>query len=129
MSADKEKSYLHVGEASSSDPACLHMGFKENPVMQRRIFEIIRDNYAHSSYLRSLATNWVDGWMHVADGRSMSVFGRCPEPDDILAMVLVRDGKLVDGAIQAMPTHRLLTINGIFQLPGEFERILMTEPK
>lgn len=125
LSESSEKKDLYVGEVLTKDPASFHIGFKENPDMVYRLFTILKEHHTKSDYLRSLASAWPDGWMHIADGRAMSVFGRCPEPDDIFAMVLVRDGKMVNGSIQRMPTHRLLTVNGIFRLPAELDRLLL----
>jgi len=38
-----------------------------------------------------------------------------------MAMILVRAGSIVPGSIQKMPTHRLLTVNGLFRLPTDLE--------
>jgi hypothetical protein len=129
LSESKERIDLHVGDVVSKDPTSFHIGFKENLRMKDLLFSLIKEHHAKSSYLRSLAAAWPDGWMHIADGRAMSVFGRCPEPDDIIAMVLVRDGEMVEDSIQHMPTHRLLTVNGIFQLPAELDKILLSKSK
>lgn len=102
----------------------LHIGFRDNPEMKKQIFEIIRRHAYRSPYLISMAETWQSGWMHIADGRSLAAFGRCPEPDDILATVLVQDGLMIPDSIQEIPTHRLLTVNGLFQLPADLDMLL-----
>lgn len=91
--------------------------------MKQRINEIIQLHAYDSPYFKALAHTWHSGWMHIADGRTLAAFGRCPEPDDILATVLLEDGRMVPGSIQEMPTHRLLTVNGLFQLPADLDKI------
>lgn len=34
---------------------------------------------------------------------------------------MINDGKMVLGMLEQMPTHRLLTNNGLFKLPADFE--------
>ncbi len=127
LSEDPSNEYMVVGWASNSDPESLHVNFKENYRMKGMIRKVLLENYRTSKYLASLASTYGEGWMHIADGRAMSIFSRTPEPDDILGTILVRDGIIVDGSLQIMPTHRLLTVNGIFQLPTEFQSLLKNE--
>lgn len=126
LSADPAKTSLIIGWKSSTslDPESLHIGFRDNPAMKDQIYEIIKSNLINSDYYKSLASCWPDGHMHIADGRVLTAFGRTPEPDDILATVLVREGKMILSSLQQMPTHRLLTVNGLFELPAELDKIL-----
>ncbi|KAH9478524.1 hypothetical protein JR316_0008979 [Psilocybe cubensis] len=60
-----------------------------------------------------------NGWMHIGDQRNIPALGRVGDPDDILASVLVQDGKIVPGTYQAMPSYRICTVDGVLQLtPG-----------
>lgn len=117
------KSIIGWTKATSITKETLHIGFKDNPEMKQRINQIIKEHAYTSPYFMALAQNWNSGWMHIADGRSLAAFGRCPEPDDILATVLLEDGRMVPASIQEMPTHRLLTVNGLFQLPADLDKL------
>lgn len=123
LSSDLKDENQIVGWTKNTESDRLHIDFTDNPAMKKQIFRKIRQNLTKSSYLNSMAANYQDGWMHIADGRAMSIFSRCPEPDDIIATVLVRDGKMLPETLESMPTHRLLTINGLFQLPADIDKI------
>lgn len=57
-----------------------------------------------------------DSWLHIADERNPPPWGRIPYPEDIIGTVLVNNGVIQPETYQEMPTHRLVTSNGIFQL-------------
>jgi hypothetical protein len=100
----------------------MHINFEENIDFKNRLFEHLKNTHLNSSYLKSMASVYPDGWMHIVDGRALTVFGRCPDPDDIFASVIVNDGQMIPDTIERMPTHRLLTVNGLFVLPAEINK-------
>lgn len=111
-----------IGQTASPEIDRIHVGFIDNPLMKESIFDLLQKKYQILQYFQQLAKAYGDGWMPIVDGRSISMFARTPEPDDIMAMILVRDGSIVPGSIQRMPTHRLLTVNGLFRLPTDLEK-------
>ena len=67
-----------------------------------------------------------DGWIYVIDQRTPTPAGRVP-PEDVIGGFEVRTGRLVARSYQPMPSHRLMTARGFFQLGDELERCLVTE--
>lgn len=109
-----------IGWTAGGTGPSLHIGFRDNPALKSRLASVLQEGYMTSRYLMALARTHGHGYMHIVDGRSMAAFGRCPDPDDIFATVLVQDGTMVSGSLEPMPTHRLLTVSGLFRLPAEF---------
>ena len=113
----------------------MYRQFKENAGMKRTLFKTIRDGLGSSGWAKDMAATYGSGWMHIPDGRTLAPFGRyhletlseanrcfrCPDPEDIFATVMLCDGKMVLDRLEQMPTHRLLTINGLFKLPADFD--------
>ncbi|KAJ8596052.1 hypothetical protein M405DRAFT_929086 [Rhizopogon salebrosus TDB-379] len=52
------------------------------------------------------------GWMHIHDSRNVPALGRIGDPDDIIASVLVQDGKILPETYQPMPSYRVCTSDG-----------------
>ncbi|KAI9319086.1 hypothetical protein BX666DRAFT_2025423 [Dichotomocladium elegans] len=67
--------------------------------------------------LKSLADWQKEGWLHIADERNPPPWGRIPFPEDIIGTVLIKKGTIQPRTYQAVPTHRLVSSKGIFQLP------------
>ncbi|KAF8182040.1 hypothetical protein BJ912DRAFT_832384, partial [Pholiota molesta] len=65
------------------------------------------------------ATALQSGWMHIHDQRNIPALDRIGDPDDIIATVLVEDGKMLVDTYQPMPAYRVCTADGVMQLtPG-----------
>jgi hypothetical protein len=109
--------------------------FIEQPAFLSFMHEIIAKNVAIAdtgliSRARAIGT----GWVHICDERALAPFGRyfpindiyrIPDPDDIFGTVHVANGVIEPKSYQPMPTHRLLTHLGPFQLPQAiFERLI-----
>jgi len=99
------------GEAGLND-------FKENPK-----FRDILHKAVHVALREGLDDIWINGatqlqngWMHIHDNRNVPALGRIGDPDDILASVLVEDGKILPDTYQAMPSYRFCTADGLIQL-------------
>ncbi|CAG8656134.1 708_t:CDS:2, partial [Dentiscutata heterogama] len=100
--------------------------FRENNKFIKFLHQMIADNVADADpQLQALAKYHQNGWLHIADIRDPAPWGRIPYPEDIFGMVLVKDGQIVPGTYQPMPTHRILTTKGLFMLNGPFQEKLL----
>jgi hypothetical protein len=59
------------------------------------------------------------------DKRVTPALGRIPDPEDIIGTVLVRDGKVVKGTYEPMPSYRVVTADGPTVLSEDMEKRLM----
>ncbi|KAI9232526.1 MAG: hypothetical protein BYD32DRAFT_387653 [Podila humilis] len=64
----------------------------------------------------SMLQQQLEGWTHVADYRNPAPYGRIPLPEDIFGSVQIVDGVIEPGTYQRMPTHRIVSSLGLFQL-------------
>ncbi|KAF9494328.1 hypothetical protein BDN71DRAFT_1393446 [Pleurotus eryngii] len=97
------------------------IGFQENAVFKEILHEAVRKGLQEGvddiQINGALQTH--SGWMHVHDDRNIPALGRIGDPDDIIASVLVEDGKILAETYQPMPAYRLCTADGITRLtPG-----------
>ncbi|KAF7440032.1 hypothetical protein PC9H_000373 [Pleurotus ostreatus] len=97
------------------------IGFQENASFKEILHEAIRKGLQEGvddiQINGALQTH--SGWMHVHDDRNIPALGRIGDPDDIIASVLVEDGKILAETYQPMPAYRLYTADGITRLtPG-----------
>ncbi|CAG8550409.1 11298_t:CDS:2 [Acaulospora morrowiae] len=100
--------------------------FKENKKFEKFLHQVIADNVATADLqLQALAKYQKDGWLNIADARDPPPWGRIPFPEDIFGVVQVRNGKIVPGTYQSMPTHRILTSKGLFILSDPLHRKLL----
>lgn len=72
-------------------------------------------------------TRPIDGYISINDERNLPDENRVADPDDILAMCLVEQGKLVPGSWEAMPTYRLYSprLGGLMCLNEELHQFLL----
>ncbi|CAG8464206.1 20846_t:CDS:2 [Racocetra persica] len=101
-------------------PKLMVGNFKENNNFIKFLHQVIADNVADADpQLQALAKYQQNGWLHVADVRD-------PAPwEDIFGMVQVKDGLIIPGTYQPMPTHRILTAKGLFMLNIPFHKKLL----
>ena len=59
------------------------------------------------------------------DARDPAPWGRIPYPEDIFGMVQVKDGQIIQGTYQSMPTHRMVTTKGLFMLSDPLHKKLL----
>ncbi|KAF8718927.1 hypothetical protein AX14_011651 [Amanita brunnescens Koide BX004] len=95
--------------------------FVENAKFREALHAAIRDGLREG--VDEIQTNGAiqlqNGWMHIHDERNVPALGRIGDPDDILASVLVADGKILPETYQPMPAYRLCTQDGVTKLtPG-----------
>ncbi|KAI9348411.1 hypothetical protein BD770DRAFT_327308 [Pilaira anomala] len=79
--------------------------------------------------LKALAKWQKEGWLHIGDERNPPPWGRINFPEDIIGSVEIHDGVIKEGSYQAMPAHRLMTNNGIFQLSEPLTDVVINEAK
>ncbi|KAG8960402.1 hypothetical protein FRC03_006561 [Tulasnella sp. 419] len=53
---------------------------------------------------------------HFIDLRNVPSLGRIGDPDDIIASVMVENGKIIPSTYQPMPSYRLCTGDGLTKL-------------
>ncbi|KAJ3746560.1 hypothetical protein DFH05DRAFT_1393982 [Lentinula detonsa] len=92
--------------------------FKENPKFRQLLHDAVKDGlqFDVDDIQRNGALQIRQGWMHIHDDRNIPALGRIGDPDDILASVLVEDGKILANTYQPMPAYRICTSDGITQL-------------
>ncbi|KAJ3362903.1 hypothetical protein GGF31_001292 [Allomyces arbusculus] len=91
--------------------------FAENPAFVAHLHKVLKDHAHEDKDLVALAKHQKVGWMHVADQRNPPPWGRIPDPDDILGSVqLDGEGQIRAHSYQPMPTHRIVSNHGLFQL-------------
>ncbi|KNE66015.1 hypothetical protein AMAG_10292 [Allomyces macrogynus ATCC 38327] len=91
--------------------------FAENPAFVAHLHKVLKDHAHEDKDLIALAKHQKIGWMHVADQRNPPPWGRIPDPDDIIGSVqLDGEGKIQAHSYQPMPTHRIVSNHGLFQL-------------
>jgi hypothetical protein len=100
--------------------------FEANPVFQRVLNDTLASHVYESEIQQALAKHFDSGYFNINDQRTPLNWGRTADPEDILGTVLVRNGQMVPNTFEAMPTHRLYTINGFFQLePFLLEKLIL----
>jgi hypothetical protein len=100
--------------------------FESNPIFHTVLNDTLSRFVYESEIQKALATHFESGYLNINDQRTLVNWGRTADPEDILGTVLVKDGKMVPKTFEAMPTHRLYTINGFFKLePFLSEKLLL----
>jgi len=101
----------HTDEAGLND-------FQENPKFRQLLHEAVKRGLDADvdDIQRNGALQLQQGWMHIHDDRNIPALGRIGDVDDIIASVLVEDGKIKPETYQPMPSYRLCTSDGITQL-------------
>ncbi|KAL1728349.1 hypothetical protein EV714DRAFT_215426 [Schizophyllum commune] len=106
--------------------------FRENPHFRNLLHRAIREGLEQDvdEVQRNGALQLHAGWMHI-HGEQMTCYGSAPtpphernipalgrigDPDDIIASVLVEDGKILPETYQPMPAYRVVTADGVVQL-------------
>ncbi|KAF8635670.1 hypothetical protein AX15_000296 [Amanita polypyramis BW_CC] len=114
-----------VQEQGSGEGASLN-DFKENEKFRNLLHKTIQDGLSEGvdEIQTSSATQLQHGWMHIHDERNVPALGRIGDPDDIIASVLVENGKILPETYQPMPAYRLCTTDGVTKLtPGLAARL------
>ncbi|RKP27733.1 hypothetical protein SYNPS1DRAFT_10650, partial [Syncephalis pseudoplumigaleata] len=59
------------------------------------------------------------------DERNPAPWGRIPDPEDIFGSVQLKEGAIVPRSFQPMPTHRMVSSNGLFRLSDTLHAALL----
>ncbi|KAK0205105.1 hypothetical protein DFS33DRAFT_733203 [Desarmillaria ectypa] len=100
--------------------------FTENHKFREVLHQAIQDGLRDGidEVQQNGATQLQNGWMHIHDERNIPPLGRIGDPDDILASVLVENGKILANTYQPMPAYRFCTSHGVIQLtPGLSQKL------
>ncbi|OAJ37869.1 hypothetical protein BDEG_21841 [Batrachochytrium dendrobatidis JEL423] len=107
---------LHLNTESSAISSIKPFNFTSNHQFESRLHKFLAENIHKDEAAQALANYQKEGHLNINDERVFTPWGRVSDPEDILGNVLVQNGKIVKGSYQRMPTHRLFSLNGLFQL-------------
>ncbi|KAI8390996.1 uncharacterized protein BYT42DRAFT_178118 [Radiomyces spectabilis] len=108
-----------------------HNSFVENNSFVQFLTNTLSENIhkVNDPTLKATAQWQKEGWLHIGDERNPPPWGRIPFPEDIIGTVLVKDGEIQPGTYQAMPTHRIVSPNGVFQLSEPLARCVIEKAR
>jgi len=103
--------------------------FRPNPEFLQFVHFVLRVVGPADRPLQLAALQQADGWLYIADLRaSPDARGQVP-PEDILGGFEVQDGHILPGTYWANPQYRVLTENGLMQLPTTLHDALIRSLK
>ncbi|TPX59258.1 hypothetical protein PhCBS80983_g02605 [Powellomyces hirtus] len=91
-------------------------GFTGNSEFEDVLHDVLKQHISEDVGAQGLAMHQKLGYLNINDERSYAPFGRVSDPEDILGTCRLDDGKIVPGSYERMPTHRIVSGNGLFQL-------------
>ncbi|KAF9910396.1 hypothetical protein EC991_006661 [Linnemannia zychae] len=99
--------------------------FTENEAFNSVLHAIIQKNLADDPMVQSVLQQQLEGWTHIADYRNPAPYGRIPLPEDIFGSVQIVDGIIQPDSYQRMPSHRIVSSFGLFQLSDHLHERLV----
>ncbi|BGP15751.1 hypothetical protein JCM10213_007954 [Rhodosporidiobolus nylandii] len=109
-------------------PPITPRNFQENKRWMEMVHGVLRENVAQDAWMKTAAKamEGSDTFIHIPDHRSPADANRQPNPQDIVASVLARDGEIVPESYEANTTsYRLVTSDGLQRLPeGLHEKLV-----
>ncbi|KAK3834621.1 MAG: hypothetical protein JOS17DRAFT_737228 [Linnemannia elongata] len=117
-----------VGYLSHNDSEDLQVKpnrFTENEAFNNVLHKVIQQNLADDPMVESVLQQQLEGWTHIADYRNPAPYGRIPLPEDIFGSVQIVDGVIQPDSYQRMPTHRIVSSLGLFQLSDHLHERLV----
>ncbi|KAF9154611.1 hypothetical protein BG015_000446 [Linnemannia schmuckeri] len=99
--------------------------FTENDAFNNVLHMVIQQNLADDPMVESVLQQQLEGWTHIADYRNPAPYGRIPLPEDIFGSVQIVDGVIQPESYQRMPTHRIVSSLGLFQLSDHLHERLV----
>ncbi|KAM0746917.1 hypothetical protein T439DRAFT_329192 [Meredithblackwellia eburnea MCA 4105] len=108
-------------------PPLLPSNFEENKEFKELLHDVLREAVWDDLALQTEATVRGEGFIHLTDYRNPADLNRVPAPDDIVASILVQDGKLVPGSYEPSMTHRTVTMDGMMRLGEELMVVLRSK--
>ncbi|KAI1315363.1 hypothetical protein EDD11_000922 [Mortierella claussenii] len=107
----------HTSSPSSADELrVMPNKFTENEAFNTLLHDMIQKNLNKDPMVDMVLQQQLEGWTHIADYRNPAPFGRIPLPEDIFGSVQIIDGAIQSSTYQRMPSHRIVSSNGLFQL-------------
>ncbi|KAI8064865.1 uncharacterized protein B0P05DRAFT_554671 [Gilbertella persicaria] len=79
--------------------------------------------------LKALAEWQKEGWLHIGDERNPPPWGRINFPEDIIGSVQLEEGKIKEGTYEPMPTHRMVTNDGLFKMSEPLTQCVINAAK
>ncbi|KAJ3122100.1 hypothetical protein HK098_003122 [Nowakowskiella sp. JEL0407] len=89
--------------------------FTENKEFETLLHKVIAENIPDDKITQSFALHQKEGWLNINDSRVFSHWGRVSDPEDIFGSIMLEKGVMIPGSYQRMPTHRFVSLNGLFQ--------------
>ncbi|KAG0232714.1 hypothetical protein BGW42_007968 [Actinomortierella wolfii] len=90
--------------------------FTENEAFNNVLHEVIQQHLVNDPDVRSVLQLQLEGWTHIPDYRNPAPYGRIPLPEDIFGSVQIVEGEIKPETYQRMPSHRIVSSNGLFVL-------------
>ncbi|KAK5814199.1 hypothetical protein F5H01DRAFT_346090 [Linnemannia elongata] len=106
----------YISHSDSEDLLVKPNKFTENEAFNNVLHTVIQQNLADDPMVQSVLQQQLEGWTHIADYRNPAPYGRIPLPEDIFGSVQIVDGVIQPDSYQRMPTHRIVSSLGLFQL-------------
>ncbi|KAK3816380.1 MAG: hypothetical protein J3Q66DRAFT_313707 [Benniella sp.] len=108
--------YLSHNPSSTSDIQVRPNKFTENEAFNTVLHAVIQKNLDKDPLVKQVLQQQLEGWTHIADYRNPAPYGRIPLPEDIFGSVQIVEGVIQPSTYQRMPSHRIVSSNGLFQL-------------
>lgn len=86
--------------------------FVPSPAFESALISVLHKHIHDDPYWKAKAQYQNLGFMNIDDSRAMGVQGRVNDPADILGVVLLKDGDIVPGSFEQMPTHNIWSQQG-----------------
>ncbi|KAG0210845.1 hypothetical protein BGX33_004654 [Mortierella sp. NVP41] len=118
----------YISQGPASQPSDLQVKpnkFTENEAFNTLLHTIIQQNLASDPMVESVLQQQLEGWTHIADYRNPAPYGRIPLPEDIFGSVQIVDGVIRPESYQRMPSHRIVSSLGLFQLSDHLHERLV----
>ncbi|KAF9544005.1 hypothetical protein EC957_000274 [Mortierella hygrophila] len=115
----------YLSHNNSEDLQVKPKGFTENDAFNNVLHTVIQQNLVHDPMVESVLQQQLEGWTHIADYRNPAPYGRIPLPEDIFGSVQIVDGVIQPDSYQRMPTHRIVSSLGLFQLSDHLHERLV----
>jgi hypothetical protein len=110
------------------DPTHTLESFRANPVFVSFLHRVISAHSMASRELAKAASEMGKGYLYIIDWRTPDPDGEVP-PEDIIAAVEIKDGRVAPDSYQPNPNYRVLTQRGVTRLtPSQREAFVKALP-
>ncbi|MGC3946391.1 MAG: hypothetical protein QM762_18035 [Chryseolinea sp.] len=114
-----------IGFLKQTDKGVLPENIVYNPDFIEIFKRAIKIAALDSPDLESAATSQQNGFIYIIDRRSKN--NDETKSKDIIGSFEVTQGQLNDESFQFNPNYQIISSEGIFQLPEDFEKVLLKE--